>query len=578
MRNASWRTATRNGLRVALAVAVLASCAITAQASEFRPGGWAEHGMVVSDSRLASEAGAEIIRDGGNAVDAAVTTAFTLAVTFPWAGNLAGGGFAVVRLANGELLTLDFRETAPAAAGRDMFLNEAGEVADSLSLYSHLAVGVPGSVDGLLRLWEDHGSGKISRERLLEPAVHFARQGFVIDQDLAERLNLERKRLAADAGAAAIFVRADGRRWKPGDLLVQLDLAATLSRIAKHGRAGFYDGPVAEELVKEIRDGNGVITREDLAAYRSVYREPVRGTFRGYDIVSMGPPSSGGALVVQILNMLEAAPLRDLGWSSADYVHLFVEAERRAYADRATHLGDPEFWDVPLAMLTSKDYAYQRMSDFQMTHATPSAEVRAGALPAGEPDETTHISAADAAGNAVSLTTTLNGGFGTCLVADGTGMLLNNEMDDFSAKPGTPNYYGLVGNEANAIAPGKRMLSSMSPTLVLQDGRPVLVLGSPGGSRIISSVVEVILNALVFEMPVVQAVAVPRVHHQWLPDELFMESFGLAPEVVRDLKARGHTVTVSTRSPIGRVNAIAILDDGLHGGPDVRGPSASAGY
>jgi gamma-glutamyltranspeptidase/glutathione hydrolase len=564
-------------MNAVLAIVLLVSGAAAA-ASPIRSGGFAEHGMVVCDSRLAAEAGAEIMREGGNAVDAAVTTAFTLAVTFPWAGNIAGGGFAVLRLADGTVTTLDFRETAPAAASRDMYLDATGAVIDSLSLYSHLAVGVPGSVDGLLRLWEDHGSGTISRQRLLEPAVRLARQGFAIDQDLADRLNEKRDLLARDEGAAAIFVREDGRPWLPGDRLLQPDLAASLTRIANEGRAGFYDGPVAGMLAEEMRRGHGLITRQDLADYWSVYREPVRGTFLGHEIVGMGPPSSGGALVVQILNMMEPAPLLEMGFNSAAYVHRFVEAERRAYADRAVHLGDPDYWDVPLAMLTAREYAVERMADFDSARATPSAAVAAGALPWCEPDETTHISVADAAGNAVSLTTTLNAGFGSGIVVDGTGILLNDEMDDFSAKPGVPNYFGLVGNEANAIAPGRRMLSSMSPTLVLRDGRPVLVLGSPGGSRIISSVAQVILNVTVFGMPVEQAVSVPRVHHQWRPDSLYVEPFGLAPEVVRGLEARGHTVVVRESSPIGRVNAISVQGDGLHGGPDIRGATAAAGF
>ncbi len=575
---------TDRAFKLTAALAVLVSLlsgtgAVAAQPSRvaFHPGGWGGDGMVVSDSRLASEAGAAVIERGGNAVDAAVTAAFALSVTYPWAGNLAGGGFAVVRAADGAMTTLDFRETAPAAARPDMFLDARGDTVPGLSLNSHLAAGVPGSVDGLLRLWEDHGSGRVTRAEILAPAIRLAREGFSIDQDLAERLNRKRARLNEDAGAAAIFVRADGRDWRPGDMLFQEDLARTLERIVRDGRDGFYDGETARLIAREMEAGAGLITPRDLGAYRAVTRDPVRGTFRGYEIVGMGPPSSGGVFVVQLLNMLEPWPLEEYAWGSAVYIHTVAEAERRAFADRSRHLGDPDFWTVPLSMLLDKGYAMERMRGVYLGIATPSENVRPGDAASWEATETTHLCAADADGNVVSLTTTLNAGFGSCLVVDGTGVLLNNEMDDFAAKPGVPNLYGLVGDSANAVAPGKRMLSSMSPTIVLRDGKPILALGAAGGSRIITSVTQVIVDVLVFGMPVSDAVAAPRFHHQWLPDELWVEPLALAPEVARALTGRGHHVVLRDAEPLANVNAIAIGEDGFYGGPETRNAAYAAG-
>ena len=561
-----------------LLVAVLLAAFPTASsASPERRPGWATHGMIVSDCPLASAAGIEVMKAGGNAIDGAVATAFALAVTYPWAGNLAGGGFAVVHLESGEDVTLDFREVAPARAHRDLFLDEQGEVVAGRSLETHLAVGVPGSVDGLLRLQADHGSGQVSRGDVLAPAIRLARDGFEIGDDLATRLGWKSEYLSRDDDARAIFVRDDGRPWLPGDTLVQPDLALALERIAEHGRDGFYAGPTAELLAQEMARGGGIVSLEDLATYRSRYRDPIRGSFYGHEIVSMPPPSSGGILVVQMLSMLARFPLVDLQWGSAPYLHLFTEVARRAYADRAEHLGDPDFWDVPQDGLLSPDYIEERARSISMTTATPSTELGAGD-PSPEPDETTHLVAIDDRGNAVSMTTTLNAGFGSGIVARGSGILLNNEMDDFSAKPGVPNLFGLIGNEANAIAPGKRMLSSMSPTIVLRDAEPYLLLGSPGGSRIITSVTQVILNSLVFHMPIAQAVAVPRIHAQWLPDQLYYEPYGLSPETIASLEARGHTVQAFTLDAIGRVNAIEVREDGFHAGPDIRSGAAAAGY
>lgn len=536
----------------------------------------AEHGMVVSASDAASQAGVEILRRGGNAVDAAAAAGFVLAVTYPQAGNIGGGGFMVARMADGTVFALDFRETAPAKAHRDLFLDGDGNVAVGLSLYSPLASGVPGSVDGLLRAWRDHGSARIALGDLLEEAVRLARNGFPLSRGMARSLNAARKRFEADTGASKIFIRPDGKAWEAGDLFVQRDLARTLRRIARDGRDGFYAGATARMLANQMSSTGGLITREDLANYESKYREPVRGEFQGYEIVTMPPPSSG-VLVIYMLHMLEAYPLADLGWNSSAYVHLLTETQRRVYADRAEHLGDPDFWKVPLETLLSKDYARQRAAGISMHRATPSRDVKAGDPAAFDSEETTHYSIVDQWGNAVAVTTTLNGSFGSGIVVDGAGFLLNNEMDDFSAKPGAPNLYGLVGNEANAIAPGKRMLSSMSPTIVFKDEKPFLVVGTPGGSTIITTVLQIILNVTVHGMDVQEAVSAPRFHSQWLPDEIRYERFAFSRDVESALRALGHTLAPPERA-IGQANCILIGEDGLYGAPDTRGENAAVGY
>lgn len=576
-------------LRVALLVLCLPQFLPTAgEASPERRAGWFTRGLVVCDTQSAADAGIAELGKGGNAVDAAVAAAFALSVSFPWAAPIGGGGFAVVHRASGAQIAIDFRETAPGSASRDMFLGPDGEVAPGRSLQSLQAVAVPGSVDGLLRLWEDHGAGQVSRSELLAPAIALARDGIAVDHDLAHRLNSHRERLLADPSAAAIFCREDGP-WIPGDLLRQPDLARTLERIAAEGRDGFYRGDVADALVKAMRNGNGLITHDDLESYRSTYRDPVRGSFLGHEIVSIGPPSSGGIFVIQLLRMSEALGIERIPWGSAAQIHLLTEMERRAYADRAFLLGDPDFVKVPVDRLIDPAYANARAAEIPRDHATPSRNVGPGLSTNGferpqrpggletEGSETTHLSVVDSDGNAVAMTLTLNQGFGCARVVEGTGILLNNEMDDFSAKPGVPNLYGLIGDEANAIAPGKRPLSSMSPVLILEDGRPVLILGSPGGSRIITSVFQVILNVLAYGMPVAQAVAVPRVHSQWLPDELYYEPQGLSPETRASLEALGHTVRPFPDGALGRVNAIQITPEGYFAGPDIRGMTAVAG-
>jgi gamma-glutamyltranspeptidase / glutathione hydrolase len=562
-------------LTALVSVAIALICPSTAHAAPPTPA-HASHGMVVSASDFASEAGIAILKAGGNAFDAAAVVGFTLAVTHPQAGNIGGGGFLVAVKENGDPITLDFRETAPAAASRDMYLDAQGNVVDGLSLRSSLASGVPGSVDGLLRVWRDHGSGQISRELLLTRAIELAEKGFPISGPLATALNSKQQEFAADPGASAIFLNPLGRPWQAGDSLVQRDLAATLTRISKEGAAGFYRGKTAALLAHQHQRTQGLITEADLAAYRSTYRKPITGTFRDYEIVSMGPPSSGGILLVQMLNMLEPYDLHSLGWNTADSVHLLTEVQRRAYADRAEFLGDSDFIRIPTRNLTSKDYALHRASDISMTAATPSADIGAGKPWPKESLETTHYSVADSSGNAVSVTTTLNTGFGSCIVIEGAGFLMNNEMDDFSAKPGTPNAYGLVGNAANAIAPGKRMLSSMTPTIVLKDSKPYLVLGSPGGSTIITTVLQNFLNVAIHGMDIQAAISAPRHHSQWLPDRVVYEAGALKPEVLSALRARGHeTKEVAS---IGQANAIMITSEGLWGGPDTRSDNAAAGY
>ncbi len=538
---------------------------------------FAENGMVVSDSREASEVGIAILKRGGNAVDAAVAVGFALAVTHPSAGNLGGGGFMVARMADGTTFTLDYRETGPAAAHRDMFLNEAGDVISGLSRDSHLASGVPGSVDGLLRALKDHGSGMISRNDVLKPSIALARRGFPMSRSFASLLNGYRSTFEQHPGSAKSFVNPNGTPWQAGDQFRQPDLARTLKFIARHGRDGFYTGPVADAIVAEMQRGNGIISLTDLAGYESIYRDPILGKFQELEIVSMPPPSSGGVHVVQMLNMLAELSIADYGWNGSDYVHRLTEVQRRAYADRAEHLGDPAFWDVPVAMLTSPAYAKQRAQEIDLSRATPSTAIEAGVAAPREGNDTTHYSVVDKDGNVVSVTTTINLSFGSGIAVDGAGFLLNNEMDDFSAKPGVPNAFGLLGNEANAIAPGKRMLSSMTPTIVLKDGKPFLVVGSPGGSTIITTVLQVILNTEVHGMNVQEAVSAPRVHSQWMPDVIAVEPRALQPDVIVRLESMGHTIQEG--SPWGSANSILIDTRGLWGAADPRqSNSYAAGY
>ena len=538
---------------------------------------FSEEGMVASRSQWASQVGADIMAAGGNAIDAAVATGFALAVTYPSAGNLGGGGSMVIHLADGTVVTNDHRERAPMAATKDMFLDEQGEVIKGLSTASHLAVGVPGSVDGLLAVLEKYGS--MTRAEVIAPAIRLARKGIRLDQDLAGGFTRRQKDFARYPASMAIFGN-DGKPWRVGEVFKQTDLADTLERIKKRGREGFYAGKTADLLVAEMQANGGLITHEDLKSYRSVWREPVRGTYRGHDIVSMPPPSSGGVLVVQMLNMLESQDIKGNGFGSAASIHAMIEAERRAYADRAEYLGDPDFYPVPVKTLTSKSYAAQRFADFNPKEASLSNDIGAGVILVESP-ETTHASFIDAAGNAVAYTTTLNLSYGAKMVAAGTGVLLNNEMDDFSAKEDTPNFYGLLGRRANAIEPGKRMLSSMTPTIVLKDGKPLLVTGSPGGSTIITTTLQVILNVVDHGMDVADAVGSPRFHHQWQPPRVVVEQRGFSPDTQSLLEAMGHTELVPIPSFLGRgigdANSVMMDEKGLYGAADPRNAGAAIG-
>ena len=529
-------------------------------------------GMVSSTSALGNEAAIEVMKSGGNAIDAAVTLGFALAVTYPEAGNIGGGGFAVVRLPSGEVVSLDHRERAPAAAYRDMFLDESGNADAKLSLNSHLASGVPGTVDGLLKLHERYGSKPLAD--LLAPAIEMAERGIMIEPEQVARFN----RLAGKPGQWAATVEKFSRggeaftgreRWK------QPLLARTLREIAAEGRQGFYEGWVAESIALEMSRGGGLMSLDDLKRYESVWRDPVRTSYRGYDIWSMGPPSSGGILIAQILNMLEPFNLGAMGWGSARLTHLVVEAERRAYADRSVHLGDPDFWEVPTAKLMDVNYARERMKDFDPERATLSRELAAGQW-ADESEDTTHYSLIDKDGMMVAITTTLNSSFGSQLVIPGTGILMNNEMDDFSAQPGVPNQFGLLGAEANAIQPMKRMLSSMTPTLVTLDGAPFLITGSPGGSTIITTVLQVIMNVIDHGMSVAEAVGSPRFHHQWFPDAIQFGPRALSPDTLDLLQEKGHQLR--PRSAIGDANSILIKDGAYWGVKDPREFGSALGY
>ncbi|MEM9621338.1 MAG: gamma-glutamyltransferase [Pseudomonadota bacterium] len=538
---------------------------------------FSEHGMVASRSSWASQVGADILARGGNAVDAAVAVGFALAVTYPSAGNLGGGGFMVIRLADGTQITNDHREKAPLAATRDMYLDADGEVIDGLSTRSHLAVGVPGSVAGLLDVLERYGT--MSRAQVLDPAIRLAARGIRLDRDLARQFARRIKDFQPYPASMAVFSR-NGEAWSEGDVFKQADLAATLRRIKKSGKAGFYTGKTADLLVAEMQQHDGLITHEDLLAYESKWREPVTGTYRGYDIVSMPPPSSGGVLLLQMLNMLESLDIGAMGYGSAAAIHSMIEAQRRAYADRAEYLGDPDYYPVPVARLISKAYAAERYADFNPERAGVSADVLPGRIPL-ESVETTHASVIDAAGNAVAYTTTLNLSYGAKIVASGTGVLLNNEMDDFSSRENTPNFYGLLGRRANAIEPGKRMLSSMTPTIVLKAGQPVLVTGSPGGSTIITTTLQVIMNVIDHGMPLNDAVASPRFHHQWQPDRVIHEQYAFSPDTRARLEQMGHqqltTIPGFLGRGIGDANSVMRTAEGLVGMADPRNAGTAVG-
>ncbi|ACA18894.1 gamma-glutamyltransferase [Methylobacterium sp. 4-46] len=528
---------------------------------------FAPHGMVASQEARATRVGVAILRAGGNAVDAAVAVGFALAVTLPRAGNLGGGGFMLVHLAKrSETVAIDYRETAPAAATRDLFLGPDGEPDPALSTASGKAVGVPGTVRGLAEALARYGSGRFTLAELIAPAEALAREGITVEDDLAASLPRAAGILGRYESSRAVFFRGD-RPYGWGERLVQPDLAATLRRIAEGGPDAFYRGEVAERIVAAVRGAGGAMTPEDLASYRVALRAPVRGAYRGHEVVAMPPPSSGGVHLVEILNILEGYDLAAKGAGSAEAIHLLAEAMKQAYADRAAYLGDPDRVRVPVAGLTAKSYAARLRALIDPDRARPAGEVRAGNPLPEEPDQTTHFSVVDSEGNAVANTFTLNFSYGLGLVAAGTGVLLNNEMDDFSAKPGAQNAYGLVGGEANAVAPGARPLSSMTPAFVLRDGRLLLVTGSPGGSRIISTVLQVVTGVVDFGLNLAEAVAAPRVHHQWRPDALLVET-GLSPDTLALLRAKGHRVVVGSTS--GSASSVMAVPGGWAGAADPR--------
>ena len=537
---------------------------------------YGDHAMVSSRSTLASAAGIDIMKQGGNAVDGAVATAFALAVTYPSAGNIGGGGFAVIHFPDGRVLTQDHREKAPGKAHRDMYLDEAGQEVKAWSRSTHLASGVPGSVDGLLDMLGRHGTK--TRREVLAPAIRLAREGFVLDRYMARHINTVGAKLQESAAAGKKF--SQGRRQlRAGDLWQQPDLAKTLQRIADRGRAGFYEGATADLIVAEMRRGNGIISHEDLNNYRSIWRDPVTTNYRGYDVWTMAPPSSA-VLVLQILNMLEPYDVASMGWGSSELIHLMIEAERRAYADRAEHLGDPDFWDVPIEGLAGKTYAGKRFADVDLKKASDSAAISAGTPNHRESMETTHFSVMDSSGMAVSLTTTLNSSYGSKIVVTGAGFLLNNEMNDFSVKPDTMNQFDLIGREANAIAPNKRMLSSMSPTIVAKDGQAILVTGSPGGSTIITTTLQVIMNVVDHGMPLHDAVSMPRFHHQWTPNRILYENYAFSPDTLRALMSLGHVSFFQWPygRGIGDANSVMRRDGVLHGVKDPRAEGVAVGF
>lgn len=535
----------------------------------------ARHGLVVAQEALASQVGLDILKEGGGATDAAVAVGFALAVTLPQAGNLGGGGFLLVHdAANQRSEAIDFRETAPAAVGRDFYLNEQGEVDETRLRHHYQAVGVPGTVAGLALAHTRHG--RLPWRRLVEPAIRLAKQGFPVGLELAQSLQEVRERMAPWPASRKAFFKADGSAYSPGETLVQPDLAASLEQIAEQGAKAIYEGEIAQKLVADLRAHQGAITLEDLKNYRAVVRAPVRGTYRGYEIVSMPPPSSGGVHLIQILNLLEAWPLGELGHNSAATIHRLAEAMKLAYADRSEYLGDPDFVEVPVAGLISKAYARELAARIDPNRARPAADIKPGQPGRFESGQTTHYSVVDRDGNAVAVTYTLNFPYGSGIVAADTGILLNNEMDDFAAKPGVPNAYGLIGGGANAVGPGKRPLSSMTPTLAFKDGRLILVTGSPGGSRIITTVLQILSNVIDHRLNLAEATVAPRVHHQWLPDELRVEE-GLSPDTVRLLEGLGHKVVV--REAMGDTQSILRAPDGWYGFSDTRRPGGlAAGY
>ncbi len=559
------------GIYVIVWVVLLVAC----QSTETKrvTGLVADSAMVVSAHPLASRVGIDIMKKGGNAIDAAIATQFALAVVYPGAGNIGGGGFMLARFKDGSIDALDYREKAPAKASENMYLGETGEAIPELSQSGHLASGVPGTVAGLEEAHRKYS--KLPWAELVQPAIDLALIGFVLTENEAGGMKYIQEDLKKYNSVLPAQLINDN--WKKGDTIRHSDLGHALERIRDHGRAGFYEGQTAKDIVDEMSRGKGLITYEDLKNYNAAWRAPITTQYKGYKIISMPPPSSGGVALFQLLKSVESQPIKEWGWNSAKTVHLMTEAERRAYADRAIYLGDPDFVKVPVAELTSEQYVAARMSNFQPNMATPSSAIKEGDLTVVESEETTHLSVVDKEGNAVSVTTTLNGGFGSMVVVAGSGFFLNNEMDDFSVKPGAPNMYGAVGGEANKIEPGKRMLSSMTPTIVEKDGELFMVVGTPGGTTIITSVFQTILNVIDHSMTMQEAVEAKRLHSQWAPDLVFNEIGALRETDSLALVKLGHTF--KARNAIGRVDAILVrADKKLEGGADPRGDDKAEGY
>ena len=534
----------------------------------------ADSAMVVSAHPLASRAGVMILRKGGNAVDAAIATQLALAVVYPSAGNIGGGGFMVLRLKDGTSTTLDYRERAPAKATTNMYLDEQSEVITDLSARGHLACGVPGTVAGLV---ESHAKyGRLPWKDLVQPAIDLALQGFVLTAREAESLNDLQEELKKFNSIPPEFLIRD--IWSAGDTIRYTDLGHTLERIRDNGRAGFYEGKTADDIVAEMQRGNGLLTYEDLKSYKAVWRSPLTFRYKEYNVISMAPPSSGGVALAQLLKSVESYPIANWGHNTAQTVHLMTEAERRTYADRAAYLGDPDFFNVPVEKLTSVIYIDERMKNFDPEKATPSREIKEGPMAFQESKQTTHLSVVDSDGNAVAVTTTLNDSFGSHVIVAGSGFFLNDEMDDFSIKPGVPNMYGAIGGEANKIEPGKRMLSSMTPTILEKNGKLFMVVGTPGGTTIITSVFQAILNVVEHKMTMQEAVTAKRFHSQWLPDSIYTEAGALLVDDSLKLLEAGHAIQLRSYG-IGRVDAILVLPDGrLEGGADPRGDDTAEGF